>query len=84
MYNPRLLHMKKLHFVLTFVPFTEMKHQHDHDEDSAIGSSLFTDTISTTFFEVKCHLLSLLVHACSVVWLRPAFILLYFLSIRIS
>ena len=62
MYNPRLVRMKKLHFVLIFVPFTEKKPQRDHDEDSGMGPSLFTDTLSTTFSEVKYHLLSLVVH----------------------
>ena len=32
--------------------FTEKKHKHDPDNDSDMGSSMFTDTKSTTFSEV--------------------------------
>ena len=30
-------------------PFTEMKHHHDRDDDSGMGSSIFTDTRSSIF-----------------------------------
>ena len=33
--------------------FTGKKHQHDLDDDSAMGPSIFTDTKSTTFSEVN-------------------------------
>ena len=36
--------------------FSEKKHQHDPDGDSGMGPSIFTDTKSSIFSEVSCHL----------------------------
>jgi len=47
-------HMKKnLILSLYLVHLTEKKHHHDHDEDSGMGPSIFTDTKSTMFSEVN-------------------------------
>ena len=42
-----------------------MKEHHDHDDDSGMGPSTFTDTKSTTFSEVNTLLPSLI----NIVWL---------------
>ena len=46
-------HMNKKLNSFYLVHLTGKKHHHDHDEDSGMGPSIFTDTKSTTFSEVN-------------------------------
>ena len=54
----RLYYMQGKSHILTFslLIITEIKHQHDPDDDSGIGPSTFTDAMSTTFSEVSHYI----------------------------
>ena len=55
--HSKFYRIQKHCFVSTLVfHFTEKKHQHDTDDDPGIGSSISTETKSTTLSEVSCFL----------------------------
>ena len=51
-----LLYSEKSYSHSVSFHFTEKKHQHDPDDDSGMGPSIFTDTKSSIFSEVSYHL----------------------------
>jgi len=68
-----------LELAFLFDYFTEKKHQDDPDDDSGMGTSIFTDTKSTIFSEVsyyqKLHVhVILLVHIPSFLYTRIVWI----------